>query len=160
MSSNLKYKTNSLEETQKIAKELAENILKNKKWRLLASRRAFIIALKGNIGSGKTTFLQGFVKGLRLKEKITSPTFNIYKNYQLKDAYYGQFYHFDCYRIEKYQEILELGFEKIISDPKNIVAVEWPEKIKNILPKNILWIKFKFINKTEHSIDILPEKRN
>ena len=131
-------------ETQKIAQDLAKKILRSKK----RKNQAFVLALKGKLGSGKTTFLQGLAKGLGIKEKIASPTFNIYKRF-------GNFYHFDCYRIEKPKEILDLGFEEIIQDPKNIVAIEWAEKIKKILPKTTKWINFKFLNKASRSIDFL-----
>lgn len=154
----MKYKTNNAKETQNIAKGLAEEVLKNNKKSLSTDKGAFVIALKGDLGGGKTTFIQGFAKGIGVKEKITSPTFNIYKNYKLKTNNYKLFYHFDCYRIENPKEILDLEFKKIIFDSKNIVVIEWPEKIKAVLPKNALWIKFKFINKTNRSINFLARK--
>lgn len=125
----------SAEETQKLAEEFAKKI-----------KPPFVLALRGDLGGGKTTFLQGFAKGLGIKEKILSPTYNIYKRY-------GIFYHFDCYRIENPEEILALGFKEIISNPKNIVAIEWAEKIETILPKNTHWLDFKFIGETTRSID-------
>jgi len=134
----------SVDETQKIAEKMAKEILKEKKGR----QNAFVLALRGDLGGGKTTFLQGFAKGLGVKDKILSPTFNIYRRY-------GNFYHFDCYRIEKPEEILALGFEKIISDSKNIVAIEWAEKIESILPQDVKWLDFKFIDDATRSIDIM-----
>lgn len=132
--------TSSAKQTQKFAENLAKQILKNP-----PAIGAVVLALQGDLGSGKTTFLQGFAKGLGIKEKILSPTFVIMKRF-------GNFYHIDCYRINKPEEILELDWKKIISNPKNIVAVEWPEKIKNLLPKNALLIKFKFIDKNKREI--------
>ncbi len=136
--------THSAKETQKLAKDFAKSILKENKNR----NGALVVALRGDLGGGKTTFIQGFAKGLGIREKILSPTFNIYKRY-------GNFYHFDCYRIEKPREILSLGFKEIISNPKNIVAIEWAEKIEDILPKDTQWINFEFINENTRSIDIL-----
>ncbi|MDP2910138.1 MAG: tRNA (adenosine(37)-N6)-threonylcarbamoyltransferase complex ATPase subunit type 1 TsaE, partial [bacterium] len=69
----------SAEETQKIAKNFARKILKETKGR----KEALVFALRGDLGGGKTTFLQGFAKGLGVKEKITSPTFNIFKKFVL-----------------------------------------------------------------------------
>lgn len=129
------YQTNSAGETRKLGGMLARKISRG------------IIALEGNLGSGKTTFIQGFAKGLGIKEKITSPTFVILKNFK-------NFYHIDCYRIQTPEEILSIGFKEIISNPNNIVAIEWPEKIKKILPKNIIKIKFKFIDKNTRKIII------
>lgn len=152
MNNNLKYKTKSFKETQEVAGDLAKNILKNKT--CLPGRQAFIIALKGDLGAGKTTFIQGFAKKLGIKEKVTSPTFNIYKSYKLKFTNYKLFYHFDCYRIEKPKDILDLNFENIIFDSKNIVVIEWAEKIKKIMPKNVLWIEFIFIDKNKREIKV------
>jgi tRNA threonylcarbamoyladenosine biosynthesis protein TsaE len=145
---SFKNKTFSAKETKELAKKFAENILNIKK-----TEKAFVVALKGDLGGGKTTFIQGLAKGLGIKEKVNSPTFNILKIYKLKNKNYKFFYHFDCYRIEKKKEMSALGFEGIISDPQNIVAIEWAEKIKTLLPKNIQWIKFNFIDENTRKIN-------
>ena len=132
----------STEETQKIAKLLAEEILKAP-----LKKKARVLALTGNLGGGKTTFLQGFAQEMGIKEKINSPTFVIMKRFK-------NFYHFDCYRIQKQKDILDLGFEKIINNPKNIVAIEWADKIKKIIPKDTLWIKFEHLGGNKRRIMI------
>ena len=134
-------KSNSARQTQKIAEDFAKKIPQKRE-------QAFIIALRGYLGGGKTTFAQGLAKGLGIKEKINSPTFNICKRYK-------NFYHFDCYRIENSKEILDLGFKEIAENPNNIVAIEWAERIKDILPKNTHWIDFKFLEKEKRTIDFL-----
>jgi len=136
-----KYITKSHTETQKLGEKLAQEILKKK------NKKAIIIGLRGDLGGGKTTFLQGFARGLGIKENILSPTYVILKRY-------GNFYHIDCYRLKNAKDILELGFEEIISNPKNIIAIEWAEIIKNILPKNTLWIDFEFQNNNKRAISI------
>lgn len=136
------YITSSSAQTKKLGKKLAEEILKQK-----PEKKAFVIGLAGELGSGKTTFLQGFAKGLGIKEKILSPTFVIIKRF-------NKFYHIDCYRIKKPKELLDLGFKEIISNPKNIIAVEWADKIKKILPQNTLWLNFEFINEKKRKITI------
>jgi len=103
-------------QTKKLGEILAKEILKEKK-----QKKAFVLGLKGGLGGGKTTFLQGFARGLGIKEKITSPTFIIMKKF-------SNFYHFDCYRIRKPKELLDLGFKEIISNPRNIVAIEFINK--------------------------------
>lgn len=136
--------------TKKLGKERAQEILKAPQ-----TERAFIVALQGDLGSGKTTFLQGFAKGLGIKEKILSPTFVIMKKFQFNNLtikQFNNFYHIDCYRIENPKEILELGFEEIIANPKNIVAIEWADRIKKILPKETLWLKFEFKGKNKRKI--------
>jgi len=136
--------TSSPGQTKKLGEQFAKEALKNK-----SKKRTFVIGLQGELGGGKTTFLQGFAKGLGIKEKILSPTFVILKRFRIKDK---NFYHIDCYRIQKSKELLDLGFKEIISNPKNIVAVEWADKIKKILPKNTTWIDFDFIDEKTRKI--------
>ncbi len=134
--------TNNPEETQKIATELAQQILRRK-----PGEQAVVLALSGDLGAGKTTFLQGFARGLGIEEVVNSPTFVIMKRF-------GNFYHIDCYRLEKPEEILEVGFKEIIKDPKNIVAIEWSEKIEKLLPKEIIKINFIHSSSTERELQI------
>ena len=119
------FKTKSAQETKKIAKLLAQEI-----------SRPVVLALTGDLGSGKTTFIQGFLKGLGVKKRITSPTFVIMRTYNLV-------YHIDCYRLSKPKELLKLGFKEILQNPKAIILIEWAEKIRKILPKNTIWLEFK-----------------
>jgi len=91
--------------------------------------------------------LQGFAKGLKIKGKILSPTFIIMRRF-------NNFYHIDCYRIQKPQELLDLGFKRIIANPKNIVAVEWADRIRKIMPLNTIWIEFEFIGEKKRKIMI------
>jgi len=132
-----KYTTKSFKQTQKLGENFVKKVLK-----LPANNNAVVLGLLGNLGGGKTTFLQGFAKGLKIKEKILSPTFVIMKRFHIPNYKFNNFYHIDCYRLKNEKDILELDFKKIISDPKNIVAIEWPERIKKVLPKNIIYIKF------------------
>jgi tRNA threonylcarbamoyladenosine biosynthesis protein TsaE len=132
----------SKEETQDIALNLAKSLKEGR-----------AIAFNGNLGSGKTTFIQGLAKGLNINEKISSPTFVIFKKYKVsnhKDIKW--FYHFDLYRINTLEEIIDLGFEEIINNKNTLIAIEWAEKIKKLLPKDSLNIKIKFINKNYRKI--------
>lgn len=130
---------------------MAKDILKEK-----TRIRAKVLGLVGDLGGGKTTFLQGFAKGLETDERILSPTFVIMKRYEIQDTRYKiqNFYHLDCYRIASSKELLGLDFKKIIADPKNIVAVEWADRVKKIMPKNTIWINFQFINAKTRQIVI------
>lgn len=144
--------TNSAKETQELGKALAKEILT-----LLKSQGenngAVVLALQGNLGGGKTTFLQGFAKGLDVKEKILSPTFVIIKRFIITKKPFKNFYHIDCYRIKNEKDILELGIKDIFLNPENIVAVEWSERIKKRLPKSAIIIKFDFIDKNKREIN-------
>lgn len=137
------FLSKNLKETKELAKSFAKKIKRIKK-----NRNAIIIGLQGELGAGKTTFIQSFAKGLGIKAKITSPTFVLMKNYK-------NFYHIDCYRIKNTKDILGLDFKEIISNPKNIIMIEWAEKIRKILPKDAIWIRFKIINKNQRKIEIL-----
>jgi tRNA threonylcarbamoyladenosine biosynthesis protein TsaE len=138
--------TEDYSETQELGMSLAKEI-KNRK-------KVVVFGLKGDLGSGKTTFLQGFAKGLGIKEKVISPTFVIMNRFDIKKRRFKNFYHLDCYRIERTKEMENLGFEEIISNPKNIVCIEWPEKIKRILPKDLISIKFKILRGDNREIII------
>ena len=136
------YITDNVQKTKKLGEKLAEELLKTKK--------SLVIGLAGELGGGKTTFIQGFARGLGIKEKILSPTFVIMKRFKVSKSL--EFYHIDCYRVEKTKELLDLGFKEIVSDPHNIVVVEWADKIKKIMPKNTIWINFKFVSEKKRKI--------
>ncbi len=155
------YITNSAKQTRKIAEELAKKLSEPRPGQvsplavLTQGERqgsALVLALEGDLGSGKTTFVQGLAKGLQIKENITSPTFVILKKFQVPGSRFHFFYHIDCYRLEKPKELLDLGVEKILLDSQNIVAIEWPEKIKKILPAGFIKIKFEFADNTKRKI--------
>lgn len=142
--------TKSPSQTKELAKELAKKLLKSK-----PKNQALVLALEGELGGGKTTFLQGFAKSLGIKQRILSPTFVILKKFQVPGNRFQYFYHLDCYRIEKPKEILDLNFKEIISDPQNIVAIEWADKIKKILPKETMFLEFKSVDKNKRKISII-----
>ncbi len=136
-----KYTSKDFKQTQKLGEALAKKILK-----LDPQKRALVLGLQGNLGGGKTTFLQGFAKGLGIKEKILSPTFVIMKKFRMPAlSGFKYFYHIDCYRTKSHKDIAQLGFKEIISNSKNIIAVEWSERVKKVLPKDSIVIKFKYI---------------
>ena len=140
--------TKSAKETQKVGRFLAEEISDKREHAsgVKDKNKAVVIGLEGDLGGGKTTFIQGFAKGLGIKNKITSPTFVIMKKYD-------SLYHIDCYRI-KDKDLLELDFNEIINNKHNFVVIEWAEKVKKILPKNILWLKFEYLDKNKRKIVI------
>ena len=114
---------------------------------------AYIIC--GFIGAGKTTFSQGFAKGLGIKERILSPTFLIIKEFGVPSVKEGfnNLIHIDCYRLEKSQDLLDLGWEDMASNPNNIILVEWAEKIKDILPDETKDIYFSFVDENRREIE-------
>ena len=132
--------TNSTNETKKLARMLAEEI---GQWH---PRGARVIALVGDLGAGKTTFVQGFARALGIKEVVHSPTFLILKIYEIRDTKYEirHLIHIDCYRIESSKELLHLGFKELLKDKDAIMLVEWADKIRSLLPHDTLWIECEY----------------
>jgi len=143
MAGKLRIEVFSEKETALLAKILAPELKK----KLSRRKSAFVVGLKGILGSGKTTFIRYFAKELGIREKILSPSFLIFKKYPLPlnsklKTLNSKLYlmHVDCYRLKRAGELLALGFKNELANPKNLIMIEWAEKIKGILPKNMLWI--------------------
>jgi tRNA threonylcarbamoyladenosine biosynthesis protein TsaE len=161
----IKIISESERETQKIASFFTESILRQGN---LKDQEALVVSLEGPLGSGKTEFLKGVAKFLKLKERIFSPTFLIMKSFpfflpkpfvQKKD--FKTLWHLDCYRLEKIKDIKDLGFSEVIEDPQNLIFVEWGNNIKKILPKNHFTIKFEIVGNEGRILEFnIPEKFN
>ena len=125
---------------------------------LAISHQPSVIALVGDLGSGKTTFVQGLAKGLGIEKKIISPTFILMRSYKIQNTKYQilNLYHVDLYRLEGNvaEEAKNLGLTDIWGKKDNIVVIEWAEKIKEIIPKKAKWIKFENIGEDERKITI------
>ena len=106
------------EETEKLAERFAKN-----------AEPGTVIAMNGDLGAGKTTFTKALAKGLGIEETVTSPTFNIVKEYRGGRL---PLYHFDVYRIEDPEEMYELGYEEYFYG-EGVCAVEWAEKIEELI---------------------------
>lgn len=146
--------TKNAAETKKFGEILAKKIIKSR----FKNKKAIVIGLEGELGSGKTTFVQGMAKGLGIKQRITSPTFVIMRKYKIPDTKYQiqntRFYHIDCYRLSRSKDLSDLDFKEIIKSPQNIVVIEWAEKVKRILSKDAGWIKFEHLEKNKRKMII------
>lgn len=101
-----------------------------------------ILTLEGPLGSGKTCFVKGLAQGLGIKTQITSPTFVLMRSYHFGKKKGRVFYHFDLYRLKKSGELLELGFPDVLRNPQSIIAIEWPEKTRGLLPPRVIRLNF------------------
>lgn len=142
------YVTKNFEETQKVAERFSKRL-----------KGGSLVALYGDLGSGKTTFVQGLAKGLGIKRRIISPTFIVLRTYKISSKYQvssiKQFCHIDLYRIENEKDIEGLGIQEILGDPQNIVAIEWAEKMGGLLPKKRIDVGFEYVDENKRRITIL-----
>ncbi|MBI4117406.1 MAG: tRNA (adenosine(37)-N6)-threonylcarbamoyltransferase complex ATPase subunit type 1 TsaE, partial [Parcubacteria group bacterium] len=135
--------TKNSKETRKLAGELASRLAGLKPHLARQKNKALILALSGELGSGKTTFIKGFSKALGIKEKILSPTFVLIHRHKIKKTGFKNLYHIDAYRLKSGKSLLELGVKEILGNPENIVLIEWADRVRKIIPKNALWIQLK-----------------
>ncbi len=144
----MKIISKSLNDTEKIAEDFV------KKLSFYTPEGALIIGLYGDLGSGKTTFAQDVAEIFGIDETVTSPTYVIEKIYPILHAKFKNLIHIDAYRLNSAKELIVLGWQNISSDPQNIILIEWPEKVSEILPENHVKINFRFISDTEREIEI------
>lgn len=123
----------SAEETLKIASEIAQEV---------ENQKNTVICLKGNLGTGKTTFVKGFCEYFGIDNAtVKSPTYTYYRLYEGKN---NNIYHFDYYRLTHVDEIVENELIEIIDKENTISLIEWPEKVEDLLPKGVIVIDFAY----------------
>ena len=103
---------------------------------------ATVIALSGELGAGKTTFTQTLGRALGITEPMQSPTYVLMKSYPIAYKNFTRFIHIDAYRLERVEEFAALKPETFLNDPKNIVCIEWPERVVGALPTPDIQIQF------------------
>lgn len=136
----------SLEEIRNVAESLL------KQYGNPESEHATIWALAGDLGAGKTTLVQALARTLGVEEIVTSPTFILEKIYPLEEQAYERLIHIDVYRFENPQELHQLNFDALIKDPKNLIVLEWPERVKTKLPSYTQWFDITIVNESTRRI--------
>ena len=119
---------------------------------------ATVVALSGELGSGKTVFVKGVAKALGITEHVTSPTFVIMKKYDLHEQKYDRLIHIDAYRLKGEHHLKVLGWEELLNNPKNLIFMEWPEQAGNAIPKSALAIHFRYSGDNEREIEYEREE--
>ncbi len=127
--SELVLELDSIESTQLVAYKMASKL-----------SIGMVVAMTGDLGTGKTTFTQGFAKGLGIKERVSSPTFKIVSEYVGTNI---KLYHIDCYRLKNENEFLMIGGENYLDPTDGITIIEWSEKILKIIPEDSIRLHFK-----------------
>jgi tRNA threonylcarbamoyladenosine biosynthesis protein TsaE len=132
--------SNSPAETEAIARQLAGDLV-----------AGFVLALKGELGSGKTLFTQGIVAGLESNAPATSPTFTIVHEYQGGRL---PVYHFDFFRLEDRESAARLGLEDyLFSD--GVSVIEWADRFPDLIPEQARWISFEIKSERQRVITLL-----
>ncbi len=134
--------TQSIEETASLGFSIGQ-----------ACRGGEVFLLNGDLGAGKTSFLQGLGAGLGIKDKINSPTFNILKIYKGKGL---NFCHIDAYRLNSGQDLENIGLSDYLNDKKTITAIEWADRVKSAWPNS--FIKIDMLVKSENEREISIEE--
>ncbi|MBQ3213905.1 MAG: tRNA (adenosine(37)-N6)-threonylcarbamoyltransferase complex ATPase subunit type 1 TsaE [Clostridia bacterium] len=140
-----KVSMSSITLSEKSTGKLAKNILSNLK-------NGDVVLLSGDLGAGKSVLVRNILKHAGVEKSITSPTFTLINEYNTEKYH---FYHFDMYRIEDEEEVFNLGFDEILDDKNSIKFIEWPEKVKDHLPK--LYKKITIVKLGKNSRNIIIE---
>jgi tRNA threonylcarbamoyladenosine biosynthesis protein TsaE len=144
----MKTISENLEDTSKVAKGLIKLICEKE------FTKSCVIGLYGDLGAGKTTLTQALGKELGIQAPVISPTFVIMKSYALQDSRFKKLVHIDAYRLDSSSELSKLGWADIISDPENLVLIEWPERVSDIMPKGHIKIKIGHLDENSREIEI------
>jgi len=139
------FQTQSTSETIRIGKSLGSFL-----------RSGDVVALAGELGTGKTQFIKGLARGVGVGKPtyISSPSFTLINEYPGKIP----FYHIDLYRLRSEKEAEELGLEEYFQS-EGITAIEWADKIPSLLPKEILWIYIHYTGERTRSIEAIGKGR-
>jgi tRNA threonylcarbamoyladenosine biosynthesis protein TsaE len=149
MMTPMMHVSHSPEDTQRFAREQALLLSKQ------GGGQPIVIALEGELGAGKTTFIQAFAEALGVREQVKSPTFVLMKQYSINNvANYHTLYHLDCYRLNGSADLMPLGGGDIIHRAGTIVLIEWAERVADILPRNHWVIHIDHVAEQERNITV------
>jgi tRNA threonylcarbamoyladenosine biosynthesis protein TsaE len=149
MDINTQIITETAQETARVGEELAASLIHRKG----SGGGATVLCLYGDLGSGKTTFAQGFAKGLGFTGRLLSPTFIIVRRYNIPSTD-NFLYHIDLYRTKTVLDIENLGFSEMACDDHAYVLIEWAEKLESLKPGKRIDIHFNLNKNDSHTIII------
>lgn len=138
-----KYLTNSSLETRSLGEKFAESL-----------KRGDVLLLYGDLGAGKTTFVQGLAEGLKISDRILSPTFVLHRTHKVSKREIKTLNHIDLYRIENSSDIESLGLAEIIDEENSIAVIEWADRLSNFKHGQGYKVWFKHLGKDKREIII------
>ncbi len=151
--------TTSLTETYVVAADFVQKIIKipqqisdNN-----SLSNAIVVGFYGDLGAGKTAFIQGIAKALGVESQVVSPTFVLEKIYKLNASMQERFthlVHIDAYRMDDPKELVHIGWHDLLKDSRNLICIEWPERVASEMPQNHIHITCGFVDDTTHTYDI------
>ncbi len=109
-------------------------------------KTATLITLSGELGAGKTTFVQAMARTLGVEETVTSPTFVLEKIYKLEGRQFSHLVHIDAYRLKGAHELEALGWKELLADSGNLIVLEWPERVAEVIPHDATRITFDIVD--------------
>lgn len=115
---------------------------------------ATVVTLTGDLGAGKTTFVQMLARNLGVKEVVQSPTFTIFKIYETENDFFKTLVHMDAYRIDDVSELRPLNFFEILKSPNTLFCIEWAERIKEAIPAEAVSLTFEYQSGEERLVSI------
>ena len=126
---------------------------------LRAGHRPLVIALSGELGSGKTTFVQGLARALGIRSKLQSPTFVLAKWYRFgpRRGGFRRFIHVDAYRLRGAGEARAMGLTHTLGDRDAIVVIEWAERIRKLIPQRAVQVRFRHGKKPNERLITINE---
>ena len=142
MSTEQKFLSRSEAETEALGAALARELAPGS-----------IVLLCGDLGAGKTVFSRGFARGLGVTETVSSPTYTIVQEYELDSG--SRLYHMDLYRIGDERAALGFGVDEFFSEPGAISLVEWPERIRGLLPDTAIRVELVHRSESEREIRVI-----
>lgn len=171
----MRYMSRSPRTTELFAARIARSLARKK-----PGQRALVIALEGELGVGKTVFVRGFARALGVKSKVSSPTFTLMRQYRIRKNFHfsissfqknpkskgskhspyfiphtSYLVHLDCYRLRNEKDFRAFHLKGVLSDPKNIVLIEWAERVKRVLPKKHIKVHIDHIGARTRKITIV-----
>ena len=146
-----KVRAENLEHTRAFAAHIVRELVATGP----AKKSATVVGLYGELGAGKTTFTKEIARLFGIKRTVASPTFVLERIYAVASKFkFSRLIHIDAYRLSGGKELTSLGWDELLADPKNLIFIEWPEKVMDVMPAKHIGIFFTHKGEFEREIEL------